>query len=77
MAKRSGYFFAASIASAFEVGSQLNGGWIRRGVDAGLGHFGEQLLGAEALDLAMAAARRNDGLRPEMNLGVDDLHANL
>jgi hypothetical protein len=27
IAKRSGYFFATSIASAFDVGSQLAGGW--------------------------------------------------
>jgi hypothetical protein len=49
----------------------------QRAVDAGLRHFGEQLLGCELLDLAMVADRRNDGLRPEVDLGVDDLHENL
>jgi hypothetical protein len=47
------------------------------GIDAGFGHLGEQLLGGEARDLAMAAGGRIDGLRPEMDLGVDDLHVNL
>ncbi len=47
---------------------------IQAGIDTCFGHLRQQLLGREARNLAMAAARRNDGLRPEMNLRVDDLH---
>src|SRR5213075_2115443 len=50
---------------------------IQSGIDSRFGHLRQQLLGREARDLAMPATGRNDGLRPEVNLGIDDLHAVL
>jgi hypothetical protein len=46
----------------------------QRGIDAGLVHLLQCLFGREALDLAMQARGRRHGLRPDMDLRVDDLH---
>ena len=59
------------------VGIPAHGRMDRGGIDAGLGHLRQQLLGGVRRDLAMAAARRDGGLRPDVDLRVDDLHVNL
>ena len=47
----------------------------QRGGDAGLIHLLQCLFGRETLDLAMEARGRCHGLRPDMNLRVDDFHS--
>src|SRR5215467_13057307 len=49
----------------------------QRGIDAGLVHLLQHLLGGDLRDLAVLAGRRRDGLAPDMDLGVDDLHGRL
>ena len=46
-------------------------------MDAGGIHLGNEVLGSIDRDLAVTVARHLDGLRPDMDLGVDDFHANL
>jgi hypothetical protein len=47
------------------------------GVDAGLVHLFQRLLRRECGHLAVQAGRRGHGLRPDVDLRVDDLHALL
>jgi hypothetical protein len=68
-AKRPGYFFAASTASAFASGFQLVGGWISAASTPASSTFLQQFR-----DLAMQAGGRNHRLRSDMHLGADDLH---
>ncbi len=46
----------------------------QRGIDASLIHLPQDFLGRELCDLAMQAGSGCHGLRPDVNLRVDDLH---
>jgi hypothetical protein len=43
-------------------------------INAGLVHFLQHVLGGDLRHLAVLAGRRRDGLAPDMDLGIDDLH---
>jgi hypothetical protein len=58
-AKRSGYFFAASTASAFASGSQLAGGWISAASTPASSIFLQQLFGG-GISKPFDAGRRSE-----------------
>src|SRR5262245_8053905 len=49
----------------------------QRGIDAGHVHLLEAVLSRETLDLAVQARWRDNGVGPDVHLGVDDLHGEL